>query len=150
MTQWVAYTDGASRGNPGLSGCGAYLVSTVGKVHACKKFLGKATNNQAEYEAVVLALTELKKLAATHILIRADSELAIRQLQGRYKVKSPHILPLYEKVRELAHSFESVSFEHIPREKNKQADRLANEAIDEAPHPFPSPHNVGRGWPKAG
>lgn len=131
MKPWLAYTDGASRGNPGPAGCGVEILSPDGRRFLTKAFLGKKTNNQAEYEAVILALKELGRLAARIVLIRADSQLLVKQMNGEYQVKNANILPLYHRVRELCEGFGRVRFEHVRREDNKPADRLANEAIDE-------------------
>lgn len=128
---WVAYTDGASRGNPGLAGIGAHILSPDGEEFYRKKFLGEKTNNQAEYEAMLLAFEELGARGASHVLLRADSELMIKQMRGEYRVKNENILPLYRKARQSCERFGSIQFEHVRRELNKVADRLANEAIDE-------------------
>lgn len=128
---WVAYTDGASRGNPGLSGIGVHVRSPEGKEFHCKNFLGEKTNNQAEYEAMLLALAFLSEKSASQVLLRADSELMIKQMRGEYRVKNENIVPLYQKARQWCDKFVSVRFEHVRREMNKVADRLANEAIDE-------------------
>jgi ribonuclease HI len=128
---WTAYTDGASRGNPGLAGCGALITSPDGREFPFKKFLGERTNNYAEYQALILALGELGKLGAETALIRADSEFMIKQMRGEYKVKNANIIPLYQEAKRLAASIPMIKFEHVRREFNKDADRLANEAIDE-------------------
>ncbi len=128
---WIAYTDGASRGNPGLSGIGAFVTAPDGTEHELKKFLGIKTNNQAEYAALLLALEFLIKEKAGDVLIRADSELMIKQMRGEYKVKNENILPLYREIQKLLGHFKKIQFEHVRREFNKDADRLANEAIDE-------------------
>lgn len=130
-SSWVVYTDGASRGNPGLAGAGAVLLSPEKKVTELKKFLGKQTNNFAEYQAMLLAFEELQRQKAEHVILRADSELMIKQMRKEYRVKNENIKPLYEKAVRFLENFSSVIFEHIPREKNKEADRLANEALDE-------------------
>jgi len=132
-SSWIVYTDGASRGNPGLAGVGAMLLSPGGKVIELKKFLGKQTNNFAEYQAMLLALEELQKQKARHVIVRADSELMIKQMRGEYRVKNENIKPLYQKAIGFLKEFSSVSFEHVRREQNKEADRLANQAIDERP-----------------
>ena len=129
--QWIAYTDGASCGNPGLSGDGAVLTSPSGDEFPLKKFLGEKTNNQAEYEALLLALEEAKRQGAAALLVRADSELMVRQMNGQYRVKNENILPLYKRAKELASQFSSICFEHVRREQNTAADKLANQAIDE-------------------
>lgn len=128
---WIAYTDGASRGNPGIAGCGAHIISPQQEEHGFKRFLGTKTNNQAEYEAVILALEHLTRFKADHVTIRADSELMVKQMNGEYKVKNSNILPLYTQVKDLTKNFTTIHFEHVRREFNKEADKLANEAIDD-------------------
>ncbi len=137
MKTIVAYTDGGSRGNPGPSGLGVYIVNESGEVIAeVKKFLGDGTNNTAEYQAVVTALKTLKrkfgiKTQSMQFEIRMDSELIQRQLNGVYRVKHPNLIPLYTEIEKLrcAH-FPYITFVHVRRELNKEADRLANEAMD--------------------
>ncbi|MBI4411036.1 MAG: ribonuclease HI family protein [Deltaproteobacteria bacterium] len=128
--KWIVYTDGASRGNPGEAGAGAFLVSESGKEIPLSHYLGIKTNNQAEYAALLMGLEELKKQKAREVEIRADSELMVRQLKGEYRVKNEGLIPYYERAKNLLTSFEKVSFRHVPREENKKADKLANEAID--------------------
>lgn len=130
--KWILYSDGASRGNPGDAGAGALLTSSKGDEYSLSVYLGQKTNNQAEYEALIIGLEKLKGLKAKDLEIRADSELLVKQLNGEYKVKNPDLLQLFFRVKELLGLFEKVSIKHIPREKNKRADKLANEAIDEA------------------
>ncbi len=125
----IIYTDGASRGNPGKSGCGAVIIFDNGKVEL-KKYIGIATNNQAEYNALIIALEYLSKYKEIkNIEIYTDSQLMARQLNGEYKVKNKNIFNLYKKVIDLLHKY-TWQIESIPREENKEADRLANEAID--------------------
>ncbi len=99
------------------------------------KRLPDGTNNVAEYQAMVAGLGAALELGVRQLVVRADSELVIRQVTGRYKVKSPGLFPLYQKVMELSGRFDRISFEHVPREQNKRADALANMALDQA---FPS------------
>jgi ribonuclease HI/probable phosphoglycerate mutase len=128
----ILYCDGASRGNPGPSSYGWTLVDDSGKcVREAGKRLPEGTNNVAEYEAMVAGLTAACELGIKQVVVRADSELVIRQVTGRYKVKSPGLLPLYQKVLELSGRFDRISFEHVPREQNKRADALANMALDQ-------------------
>jgi len=132
----ILYCDGASRGNPGPSSFGWTLVDESGKcVGEAGKKLPDGTNNIAEYEAMVAGLQAAIELGIRQLVVRADSELVIRQVTGRYKVKSPGLIPLYQKVRELSGRFDRIAFEHVPREQNKRADALANMALDQ---PFPS------------
>ena len=134
MSEVTIYTDGGARGNPGPAGAGAVIIHGGRKFEA-KKFLGGRTNNWAEYEAVALALAEAKKhgFAGKKIEIRMDSQLVAEQLSNNYQVKEPTLWPQYMKVHNLlvAH-FPDAVFKYIPREENKDADRLVNEAIDEA------------------
>jgi ribonuclease HI len=125
------YTDGASRGNPGPSSIGVYVIDRNGALifeHGEK--LGNQTNNFAEYTALIRALELALKNEANDIIIRADSELMIRQMLGIYKVKSPAIVPLHQRCKELSKKFEKVKYEHVRREANVEADRLANQALD--------------------
>ncbi|QQG38107.1 MAG: ribonuclease HI family protein [Candidatus Kaiserbacteria bacterium] len=135
MAEIVIYTDGGARGNPGKAGAGALLIDGAKKIEI-KKYLGDGrTNNWAEYEAVILALTEAKKrgLSEREIEVRMDSELIQRQLTDVYQIKEETLWPQYMKVHNLivAH-FPRISFVHVPRAENAEADRLVNEAIDEA------------------
>lgn len=126
------FTDGAARGNPGLAGAGAVLLDREGLViERAAEFLGKATNNVAEYQAVILGLRRALDLGARRVELMSDSELLIRQLGGRYKVRAPHLLPLFAQAKKLLAGFESHRLRHVPREENSEADRLANMAIDE-------------------
>jgi ribonuclease HI len=126
------YSDGAARGNPGPSGAGAVLVEPGGQVVAkVGKFLGNQTNNYAEYMGLLIGLKHAKALGAKEIEIFADSELLIRQLGGRYQVKSPSLRPLYEEAVKLLNDFSRVKLVHVPREMNAAADEMSNRAIDE-------------------
>lgn len=128
----IIYTDGGARGNPGPAGIGVFITDEAGKMleeHAV--FLGHATNNQAEYKAVVLALERALALGAEAVEIRADSELLIKQANGEYKVKHPNIAPLYLQMKNFETALGNrVRYRHVRRERNKDADRLANEAMD--------------------
>ena len=128
--KWTLYSDGASRGNPGPSGAGALLINEKGEEFPLTFYLGIKTNNQAEYEALLLGLRELKKRKASEVKVMADSELLIKQLNGIYRVKHENIIPLFKEAKELSKVFKKISFQHIPREENEQADQLSNEAID--------------------
>ena len=126
------YSDGAARGNPGPSGAGAVLVEPGGQVVAkVGKFLGNQTNNYAEYMGLLIGLKHAKALGAKEIEVFADSELLIRQLGGRYQVKSPSLRPLYEEAVKLLNDFSRVKLVHVPREMNAAADEMSNRAIDE-------------------
>lgn len=129
----IIYTDGASRGNPGQASFGFTISDEKGKLLYEKgEYIGIATNNVAEYSGVLAALKQAQKMFSQEVDIelRADSKLVIEQLSGRYKVKSPHLIPIIEKIKILAIEFGRVMYTHVPREKNKEADRLANQALD--------------------
>jgi ribonuclease HI len=126
------YSDGAARGNPGPSGAGAVLIEPGGQVVArLGKYLGNQTNNYAEYMGLLLGLKHAKSMGAKEIEVFADSELLIRQLGGRYQVKSPTLRPLYEEAVKLLNDFSRVKLVHVPREMNAAADEMSNRAIDE-------------------
>ncbi|MFA6512461.1 MAG: ribonuclease HI family protein [Patescibacteria group bacterium] len=125
------WTDGGSRGNPGPAGIGAILKSPDGTVLATvSKYIGEDTNNQAEYFAMIAALTEAKKLHAETIEAFMDSQLIVEQLNRRYKVKHPDIQKRFVEVWNLIQKFKKVTFTHVPREENKEADALVNAALD--------------------
>lgn len=128
------YVDGASRGNPGEAGAGAIIKDPSAKVvKRLKKFLGRTTNNVAEYSALVMGLEAARSMGIDRISVFADSELMVKQLNGVYKVKSEDLRPLYEKAAALSKGFKEFSIRHIYREKNAAADALSNEAIDDRP-----------------
>lgn len=128
------YVDGASRGNPGEAGAGALIKDPSAKVvKRLKKFLGRTTNNVAEYSALVMGLEAARSMGIDRISVFADSELMVKQLNGVYKVKSEDLRPLYEKAAALSKGFKEFSIRHIYREKNAAADALSNEAIDDRP-----------------
>lgn len=127
--------DGAARGNPGPAAF-AYLIRRNGETVARQKGrLGSATNNVAEYTALVRALERAIELKAEDVLIRSDSELLVRQMNGQYRVKNDKLLPLYEQANDLRRRLPAVRISHVPREQNADADRLCNEALDEAEKP---------------
>jgi ribonuclease HI len=129
----VLWTDGAARGNPGPAGIGAILKSASGEVlYTGSQYLGHTTNNVAEYKAVLLGLEGALARGVSRIEVRADSELLIKQLKGEYRVKSPGLRPLFDEARRLISRFASVKLTHIRRELNGEADRLANQGIDQA------------------
>ena len=123
--------DGGSRGNPGSAGIGVVLRAQDGTtLVTLGKFIGRATNNAAEYQALISGLREAKKLGARKIIVRGDSELIIRQMRGEYRVKHPDLKPLYEEAYHLLHQFDEAKIEHNLRHKNTLADKLANLAMD--------------------
>lgn len=125
------YIDGAARGNPGESGIGVLIRETEDTNREIKKYLGTKTNNQAEYTALITALESAQDLADKPVRIFTDSLLVANQINGLWKVKHPEIIPLNKEAKNLFKNFKDISIQHIPREQNFEADRLANLAIDE-------------------
>ena len=126
----VIFTDGASQGNPGQSAIGVVIQDEQGKViNRISRRIGHATNNQAEYTAIITALEEASRLGAETVEVRADSELVVEQLNGRYKVKKATLRPFYQKVVRLTGALAAFTITHIPRTQNREADRLANKAL---------------------
>lgn len=137
MKKVTLYTDGGARGNPGPAGAGVVVVDEDGSVvKEVSEFLGTQTNNAAEYQAVILGLRTLKKLYGSavrdmEVEVVLDSELIARQLSGEYQIKEATLFPHYIAVHNMqVKDFPRVTFTHVPRDKNKAADRLANEAMD--------------------
>lgn len=135
--QVVIYCDGASRGNPGLASIGVYVENPPngGKPWEANGFLGKKTNNEAEYKAFIYALFLAKQQKWTNILIKSDSLLLVNQINGLWQIKNLHLMKLYSEAQYyLSYLTKNgvVNVVHIPREENKEADRLANRAIDRA------------------
>ena len=129
----VAYVDGASRGNPGPASYAAILHSPDRKeIFRIGKPLGIATNNAAEYYALITALDYAAHHGIKSLRIRSDSELLVNQMNGRYRVRSNDLKPLHERAAKLANQFEHFAIEHVPREENREADALANEVLDRA------------------
>ncbi|HWR72967.1 MAG TPA: ribonuclease HI family protein [Nitrospirota bacterium] len=125
------YTDGASRNNPGEAGAGVYILQDGEPFERIARYLGQTTNNIAEYTAAIIGLEHAVKAGARRVRLFADSELLVKQVNGQYKVKNDGLKPLHGKVKELIARIGSVEVQYIPREKNKEADALANKAIDE-------------------
>lgn len=139
MEKVIAYTDGGARGNPGPAGIGVHIVDEQGKtVKELSEFIGNSTNNFAEYQAVAVALNALKKSYGKKtkemtVELRMDSELVKKQLNGEYQIKDPGLVPMFIEIHNLRVSnFPNLTITHVRREKNKEADRLANEAMDSA------------------
>ena len=127
------YTDGACRGNPGYGGAGVVLTDEKGNiVGTTRKFLGLCTNNLAEYRALIIGLEEALRRRCRQLHIFLDSELLVKQINGTYRVKNDKLKILMKDVKRLLASLDGYVIEHIGRDKNKMADRLANQAIDEA------------------
>ena len=130
---FILQFDGGSRGNPGPAGVGVTLMDEHGTpMYELSEFLGVCTNNIAEYTGLVRALTAAKALGATKAIVRSDSELLVRQINGIYKVKHPGIRPLYQKAMDLIRQIGDVRVSHVYREGNTRADKLANLAMDSA------------------
>ncbi|MDI6784801.1 MAG: ribonuclease HI family protein [bacterium] len=124
--------DGASRGNPGDAGIGVLMVDGKGKeIARIAKYIGETTNNVAEYTALIEGLKEALRFGIKEVSVISDSELLVRQISEKYKVKQPHLKELYQQVKQLTHQFKKTTIKHVPREENQDADNLANEAIDE-------------------
>ena len=129
---WRLHCDGASRGNPGPAGAGIVLFDPQGRLQTqTGRYLGETTNNVAEYQALLLGLAEALRLGVKKLRVLADSELIVKQLTGRYRVKSPHLIPLWRKALNALKKFESWAIAHVPREENHLADEAANRAIDQ-------------------
>jgi len=130
--QAEAYIDGASRGNPGKAGIGVILVLENRSSQRIKQHIGIATNNEAEYYALLTALKLASGLGVERITVNSDSELLVKQIKGEYKVRSERIAQLHDAAMHLISSFKEFQIRHIPRELNMEADKLANEAVEEA------------------
>ncbi len=131
-SDWILYSDGASRGNPGPAGYGAYLVDQrSGAAVELSGYLGLTTNNVAEYQGLLAGLRHVLAHGGGRVAVRADSQLMIRQLEGRYQVKHPRLVPLHREAMALLARTAGWTATHVPREQNKEADRLANRGIDE-------------------
>ncbi len=127
------FTDGGARGNPGPAGIGAVILDEQGNTVAeISEYIGEATNNQAEYKALIAGLTEAKELGGQELEVFLDSELVVKQLNREYRVKDQGLAPLFVCVYNLSLGFKKVVFKHIRREKNAQADKLVNLALDKA------------------
>lgn len=128
----IINTDGGSRNNPGPAAIGVVIYDELGNViEKHKEYIGKATNNVAEYTALVIAIKRAQKYEPEEIECRLDSELVVKQLKGEYKVKEAGMKELFSQIKDLIF-FKNVTFNHVRREQNKLADKLVNEALDEA------------------
>jgi len=126
----VIHADGASRGNPGPAAIGATIKDETGRlISRISRRIGITTNNQAEYQAVIAALEETTKLGARQASVYLDSELIVKQINGKYRVKNRALKPLYQQVKQWQSHFESFTIMHVPRQQNKEADNLANAAL---------------------
>ena len=130
--RWVVYSDGASRGNPGPAAIGAAVFDAAGReVHAVSRRIGRATNNEAEYRAAIAGLEAALALGARDVELVMDSELVVRQLNMRYKVRNPALRRLFGRIKDLQWRFASFQVRHVRREENRRADELANLAFDQ-------------------
>lgn len=137
MKKFIIYTDGGARGNPGPAAIGAVVSGEKGAVmKEISEYIGETTNNEAEYQAAIAALKKLKALIGkteaknSSVQVFADSELLVKQLNGEYKIENPNMQSLFLKLWNLKIDFGKVTFQAVPREQNKEADRLVNEALD--------------------
>ncbi len=127
----IIYSDGGARGNPGPAGIGVIAYDeNKNKVFEISEYIGETTNNQAEYRAVIAGIKKAKELGAKEVDFYLDSELVVKQLNQEYKVKNQDLAPLFVQVYNASLSFKKIKFYHVRREFNKEADRLANEAMD--------------------
>lgn len=135
------HVDGAARGNPGPAAIGVVIRDGQGKViKEISEYLGRKTNNEAEYQALIRGLTEAIQQGATEVDVMSDSQLLVEQMNGRYKVRTAHLLPLHEKAVSLFRQLDKCTIQHVPRQRNARADLLANQALDAE-----SDRNLGRG-----
>lgn len=126
----IAHVDGASRGNPGPAGYGVFIRTDDGEIIEICGYLGRTTNNVAEYAGLIEALTAARDEGADEIEVVSDSELLVKQMLGQYRVKHPNLIPMFEKARMLVRGFRRFAIRHTLRAGNKEADRLANLAVD--------------------
>ena len=132
------HVDGASRGHPGEAGFGVHVTNAEGvEVASLYGYLGRATNNVAEYQALLHGLRFALARGASRVEVYSDSELLVRQVEGRYRVKSPGLQPLHREALNLLARFERTRVAHVPRERNREADALANRAVDERASSLP-------------
>ncbi len=132
MRKATLHSDGGARGNPGPAGIGFVLEAEDFDPIEYGEYIGETTNNQAEYRALITGMKRAGEAGVTDLTCFLDSELIVSQLAGKYRVRNQGLRPLFEEVQELAGKFYHVTFRHVPREKNKKADRLVNRAIDKA------------------
>jgi ribonuclease HI len=139
---YQANIDGGSRGNPGPASYGVVIRNERGEIVAkLKKYIGRMTNNVAEYYGLIAALDYAQSQGVRALRIESDSELLVRQMLGHYKVKSPELRPLFERAKKMSATLESFRIDHVYREHNSEADALANEALDETSGRTKSPES---------
>jgi ribonuclease HI len=127
----MVYCDGAARGNPGPAGIGVVIRADRRILDRLSEGIGVATNNVAEYRAAIAGLARAAQMGANRVVLRSDSRLLIEQLAGRFRVKNPTLVRLHSEARAILSGFEDVQLEHVPRELNREADRLANAGVDQ-------------------
>jgi probable phosphoglycerate mutase len=133
ISEIIVHADGASRGNPGPSAAAVVAYDKDGtELTSRVRLLGRATNNVAEYSACLLALELAADFGVPNVTVRMDSELVVKQMTGEYRIRKSSLAELADKVRQLAEGFDRCAWEYVPRAENAEADRLANEALDEA------------------
>ncbi len=126
------FTDGGARGNPGPSAVGVVIQNDAGEIiYELSKFIGNATNNEAEYKALLYGIREAVEKKVDHMEVYMDSELVVKQMRREYKVKNAQLLTTFNEIVSLLSNFKNISFTHIRREKNKRADALVNQALDQ-------------------
>jgi ribonuclease HI len=131
-SEFLLKFDGCSKGNPGLAGAGAVIYNNENEIWGKSVFIGdKKTNNEAEYNGLIIGLTEAVNMDIKHLAVEGDSMLIIKQMKGEYKVKSEKLIDLYNIAKELTSQFETITFTHIYRNNNKRADELSNFALNE-------------------
>lgn len=128
----IAFVDGAARGNPGPAGYGVFLRMEHGEIIEVAGYLGRTTNNVAEYSGLIEALSVASAEGATELEVVSDSLLLVKQMNGEYRVKHPNLIPLFQRAKTLVRAFRRFSIRHTLRAGNKEADRLANIAVDRA------------------
>ena len=134
VDRWLVFADGASRGNPGPASIGAVVYDETGReAHVVSRRIGRATNNEAEYQAAIAGLEAALALGVQHVELRMDSQLVVRQLIGHYKVRNTRLQPLFARLLELRRRFGVFDANSIPRAQNRRADELANLALDRGP-----------------
>ena len=140
-----ANIDGASRGNPGPAAYGVVIRDVRGEIAAkLKKYIGRSTNNVAEYYSLIAAMDYAQSHGIRALRVESDSELLVKQMRGLYKVKSTDLQPLFERARKMSQTFESFRIEHVYREQNREADALANEALDDTEGKPPRPATAAK------
>lgn len=130
MSEYTIYSDGGARGNPGPAAIGVVISQDNKVVTTISRCIGETTNNQAEYQAIIAGLEKVIELKAETVECFLDSELVVKQLRHEYKVKNKDLATLFVKAHNLSLQFKKISFNHVPREENKAADKLVNEALD--------------------